>query len=83
MTSEVEIRGLIKSFGAQTVLRGIDLDVASGEFVVVIGPSGSGKSTLLNCINFLEPFQEGSIRVGGQWVGYKIDAETGVRVRQG
>jgi polar amino acid transport system ATP-binding protein len=81
-TPEIEIRGLVKSFGAQTVLRGIDLDVASGEVVVVIGPSGSGKSTLLNCINFLEPFQEGIVRVGGQWVGYKIDAKTGVRVRQ-
>jgi polar amino acid transport system ATP-binding protein len=82
VTSEVEIRGLVKSFGAQTVLHGIDLDVASGEVVVVIGPSGSGKSTLLNCINFLEPFQAGSVRVGGQWVGYKIDAGTGLRVRQ-
>ncbi len=83
MSSEVEIRGLIKSFGAQKVLRGLDLDVASGELVVVIGPSGSGKSTLLNCINFLEPYQEGSIRVGGQWVGYKTDGATGRRVRQG
>ncbi|HEY7244233.1 MAG TPA: amino acid ABC transporter ATP-binding protein [Xanthobacteraceae bacterium] len=82
MTSEVEIRGLVKSFGAHTVLRGIDLDVPSGDVVVVIGPSGSGKSTLLNCINFLEPFEEGSIRVGGQWVGYKIDAATGRRIRQ-
>jgi ABC-type polar amino acid transport system ATPase subunit len=82
VTSEVEIKGLVKSFGAHTVLRGIDLDVASGEVVVVIGPSGSGKSTLLNCINFLEPFQQGSVRVGGQWMGYKIDAETGLRARQ-
>jgi polar amino acid transport system ATP-binding protein len=82
MTSELEIRSLVKSFGTQTVLHGIDLDVATGDVVVVVGPSGSGKSTLLNCINFLEPFQEGSVRVGGQWVGYKIDAETGRRVRQ-
>jgi polar amino acid transport system ATP-binding protein len=81
-TPEIEIRGLVKSFGTQTVLRGIDLDVAAGEVVVVIGPSGSGKSTLLNCINFLEPFQEGTVRVGGQWIGYKIDVTTGLRVRQ-
>src|ERR1700736_4780429 len=82
MTAELEIRSLVKSFGTQTVLHGIDLDVASGDVVVVVGPSGSGKTTLLNCINFLEPFQEGSVRVGEQWVGYKIDAETGRRVRQ-
>jgi polar amino acid transport system ATP-binding protein len=81
-TSELEIRGLVKSFGPQPVLRGIDLDVASGDVVVVVGPSGSGKSTLLNCINFLEPFQQGTIRVGGQSVGYKTDAQTGRRVRQ-
>jgi polar amino acid transport system ATP-binding protein len=56
--------------------------VASGDVVVVIGPSGSGKSTLLNCINFLEPFEGGSIRVGGQSVGYNIDAATARRIRQ-
>jgi polar amino acid transport system ATP-binding protein len=82
MTAELEIRSLVKSFGSQTVLRGIDLDVASGDVVVVIGPSGSGKSTLLNCINFLEPFEGGSIRVGGQSVGYNIDAATARRIRQ-
>ena len=82
MTAELEIRSLVKSFGSQTVLRGIDLDVASGDVVVVIGPSGSGKSTLLNCINFLEPFEGGSIRVGGQSVGYKIHAATARRIRQ-
>ncbi|MFN0304627.1 MAG: amino acid ABC transporter ATP-binding protein [Burkholderiales bacterium] len=78
---EVRIRGLEKSFGALKVLRGIDLDVASGEVVVVIGPSGSGKSTLLNCINFLEPFENGTIQVGGKWVGFSVDA-SGARIRQ-
>lgn len=82
VAAEIEIRGLVKSFGDQRVLRGIDLDVASGEVVVVIGPSGSGKSTLLNCINFLEPFEEGTVRVGGKWVGYKIDPDSGLRRRQ-
>src|SRR5689334_11460960 len=82
VSSEIEIRGLVKSFGNHRVLRGIDLAVASGEVVVVVGPSGSGKSTLLNCINFLEPFEAGSIRVGGQWMGYKLDAPSGQRVRQ-
>ena len=64
-TPEVEIRGLVKSFGEVRVLKGIDLEVAAGEVVVIVGPSGSGKSTLLNCINFLEPYEEGIIRVGG------------------
>jgi polar amino acid transport system ATP-binding protein len=81
-TPEVEISGLVKWFGTQRVLGGIDLDVERGEVVVVVGPSGSGKSTLLNCINFLEPFQEGTIRVGGHWIGYKVDPETGIRMRQ-
>ena len=81
-TLEVEIQGLVKSFGSQTVLHGIDLNVELGEVVVIIGPSGSGKSTLLNCINFLEPFEEGSVRVGGKPVGYAIDPDTGLRVRQ-
>lgn len=50
----VHVAGLNKSFGANHVLRGIDLDVAPGEVVCLIGPSGSGKSTLLRCVNLLE-----------------------------
>jgi len=78
---EVCIRGLEKSFGSLKVLRGIDLDVGAGEVVVVIGPSGSGKSTLLNCINFLEPFDGGTIQVDGRWCGFLVDAG-GQRRRQ-
>lgn len=48
------------------VLKGIDLSVAKGEFVAVMGPSGSGKSTLLNCISCYIPFEEGKITLGGQ-----------------
>ncbi len=62
---EIEIRGLHKSFGAHHVLRGIDLDIARGEVVCVIGPSGSGKSTLLRCVNLLEEPSEGQVFVGG------------------
>ncbi|MER5727234.1 amino acid ABC transporter ATP-binding protein [Streptomyces sp. NPDC002138] len=62
---EIEIRGLHKSFGANHVLRGIDLEVARGEVVCVIGPSGSGKSTLLRCVNLLEEPSDGRIFVGG------------------
>ena len=52
----VRVRGLKKSFGAVTVLDGIDLDVKRGDVVSVIGPSGSGKTTLLRCINALETY---------------------------
>lgn len=48
------------------VLKGVDLTVAKGEFVAVMGPSGSGKSTLLNCISCYIPFEEGTITLGGQ-----------------
>jgi polar amino acid transport system ATP-binding protein len=62
----VEIHGLRKRYGANEVLKGIDLAVMRGEVVAVIGKSGSGKSTLLRCINGLEEFQEGSLTVDGQ-----------------
>ena len=64
----IVLRGLRKHFGAQEVLRGIDLTVARSEVLVVIGPSGSGKSTLLRCINHLERPNGGEVRVGGQRV---------------
>jgi polar amino acid transport system ATP-binding protein len=70
----VRIRGLQKAFGPNRVLDGIDLDVAKGEVVVVIGPSGSGKTTLLRCINLLEPYDAGSVRVDGVEVGFRDGA---------
>ena len=62
----VDIRQLRKSFGTNEVLKGIDLQVKSGEVVAIIGKSGSGKSTLLRCINGLEEFQAGSLTVDGK-----------------
>ena len=59
----VEMRGVNKSFGAAHVLRGVDLNVARGEVLVIIGASGSGKSTLIRCVNGLEAFQEQPARV--------------------
>ncbi len=64
-TPVVRVRGLHKRFGDLEVLRGVDLDVRSGEVVVIFGRSGSGKSTLLRCINFLEDPTEGTIEVAG------------------
>ena len=66
--SVIDIRGLHKSFGDLSVLKGIDLKVEPGEVVVIIGPSGSGKSTLLRCLNFLEYPDEGEIRVNGELI---------------
>ena len=62
----IQISALRKSFGTNEVLKGIDLNVAPGEVIAIIGKSGSGKSTLLRCINGLETFQSGSIAVQGQ-----------------
>src|SRR3954447_4688486 len=55
------VDGIQKSFGTNHVLRGIDLTIAAGEVVTIIGPSGSGKSTLLRCVNLLERLDAGSI----------------------
>lgn len=65
MSAQIEIRGLYKTYGGFEALRGIDLEVAQGEVVVIVGPSGSGKSTLIRCINLLESCQRGEIRVDG------------------
>lgn len=67
----LEARGLRKSFGANEVLAGIDLSVAAGETVCILGPSGSGKSTLLRCLNWLEPPDGGSVFLMGQRVGIR------------
>ncbi len=63
---KISLRGVTKSFGAKQVLRGIDLDVAAGESVVVIGGSGTGKSVLLKCILGLMEPDAGSIKIDGE-----------------
>ncbi|MDI9222691.1 L-cystine ABC transporter ATP-binding protein TcyN [Pantoea sp. EA-12] len=72
--SAIEVRQLVKQFHGQTVLHGIDLDVAPGEVVAIIGPSGSGKTTLLRSINLLEVPESGRVTVGD----ITIDASLGL-----
>ncbi len=67
----VKAEGVHKSFGAVQVLKGIDLEVRSGEVFCLIGPSGSGKSTFLRCINHLEKINAGRLYVDGELVGYR------------
>jgi polar amino acid transport system ATP-binding protein len=63
--------GVRKHFGRLEVLRGIDLEVRTGEVLCIIGPSGSGKSTFLRCINHLEKIDGGRLTVDGELVGYR------------
>ena len=68
MSSVIEIEHMSKFYGAFQALDDINLTVGQGEVVVIIGPSGSGKSTLIRCINMLEQYHQGDIRVGDQRV---------------
>ncbi|MFJ4684666.1 amino acid ABC transporter ATP-binding protein [Streptomyces sp. NPDC091377] len=70
-TPMVRSEGVHKSFGPLQVLKGIDLEVKSGEVFCLIGPSGSGKSTFLRCINHLEQINAGRLYVDGELVGYR------------
>ena len=78
----IAIRRLEKSFGTARVLRGIDLDIADGEVVALIGRSGCGKTTLLRCINFLEEYDAGEIRLDDEELWYRTSAD-GVRRQVG
>jgi polar amino acid transport system ATP-binding protein len=71
VTAMVKAEAVHKRFGRLEVLRGIDLDVQSGEVMVIIGPSGAGKSTFLRCINHLEKINAGRLWVDGELVGYR------------
>jgi heme exporter protein A len=61
----IEIRGLIKAFGSRAVLKGVDLDVAPGEFLTLVGPNGAGKTTLMNVVSTLGKPTGGRVRVAG------------------
>lgn len=68
----ITIRNLCKSYGDKAVLKHINLDIHNREVVVIIGASGAGKSTLLRCINYLETYQDGEIRIDGKPIGRSI-----------
>ena len=67
----IKLEHIKKSFGRHEVLRDVNLEVNTGEVVVILGPSGSGKTTLLRSINFLEPADKGKITVGDLTVDAK------------
>ena len=76
----LEISDLHKRYGNVEVLKGVDFTMNRGEVISIIGSSGSGKTTMLRCINMLEDFQGGTIRIDGQEIGY--DSAGGTRRRK-
>jgi polar amino acid transport system ATP-binding protein len=72
MDAILTIKGLEKSFGAHRILAGVALDVFPSDVVSIIGASGSGKTTLLRCVDLLEEFQGGEIRLDSEMLGYRI-----------
>src|SRR5258705_5495635 len=83
MSAMIEIKDISKWYGSFQVLTHCTTQVAKGEVVVVCGPSGSGKSTLIKCVNGLEPFQQGEVRVDGISVGAKNTNLPKLRARIG
>jgi heme exporter protein A len=75
-TSAIQVRGLTKAFGHQVALRGVNLDVAEGEFLTLFGPNGAGKTTLMRIVASLTRPTAGTVRVRGQDLG---QAATSVR----
>ena len=72
MDAILTIKGLEKSFGKHRILAGVALDVFPSDVVSIIGASGSGKTTLLRCVDLLEEFQAGEIRLDGEILGYRM-----------
>ncbi|RVU27970.1 amino acid ABC transporter ATP-binding protein [Streptomyces antnestii] len=68
----VRAEAVHKYFGDHHVLKGVDLDIAPGEVLCLLGPSGSGKSTFLRCINHLETIHSGQIWLGDETIGYRL-----------
>jgi multiple sugar transport system ATP-binding protein len=73
--ASVSIRGVTKDFGAERIIRGVDLEIADGEFVILVGPSGCGKSTLLRMVAGLEDVTAGEVGIGGKVVNHLQPSE--------
>ena len=82
--SAVEISKVNKFYGPFHALKDVDLSIPPGKVTCLIGPSGSGKSTLLRCINFLEAYDSGEIRIDGDLIGYEAPGKrmSGRRLRE-
>ncbi len=76
--AEIKLKNLRKSFGAVDVIKGVDLDIRKGEFMVFVGPSGCGKSTLLRLISGLEEISSGDLEFDGTRVNDHIPSKRGV-----
>jgi len=76
--SQLQITNLSKRYGSVEILKNIDLDIHSGEFVVFVGPSGCGKSTLLRCIAGLETISEGTLEIDGEVVNERAPSKRGI-----
>jgi ABC-type polar amino acid transport system ATPase subunit len=80
MSTLLRVVDLHKTFGATEVLKGIDLEVATGETITIIGPSGSGKTTLLRCINYLERPTSGHVFIEDRPIGERREGDRFVHV---
>jgi polar amino acid transport system ATP-binding protein len=80
-TPLLRVSGLHKRFDGEDVLRGIDLSVARGDRIAILGASGSGKSTLLRCLNFMERPSAGTVELGGQAIGRETRRRDGLLER--
>ncbi|MGB1238421.1 MAG: ATP-binding cassette domain-containing protein, partial [Pseudomonadales bacterium] len=76
--SGLKLSGVKKSYGATQIIKGVDLDIKDGEFVVFVGPSGCGKSTLLRTIAGLEDVSDGLLEIGGRTVNNVDAAKRGI-----
>jgi polar amino acid transport system ATP-binding protein len=77
----IELREVHKRFGSHEVLKGITASVTKGEVVCIIGPSGSGKSTILRCINGLESYEAGDIKIEGARVDRNAASIVAIRTQ--